>query len=134
MTNYGPSPSVAGAIPLVRAIHGAQTMVDYTPAADVAFGAVVVQGTLAGVALLPIPANVKGALAIEGVFDFPKATTAGSGQAAGTKMYWDAANQVAVPNQVGAGNAGPNPFLGKLEIVTVDADTTARIVMESVAG
>ena len=43
----------------------------------------------------PIAANTPGSLAVAGVFDFPKATGAGSGIAAGTKVYWDATNKVA---------------------------------------
>ena len=65
------------------------------PTADVAAGDVVVQGDLVGVARTPIAANTPGSLAIEGVFDFPKATGAGSGIAVGTKVYWDATNKVA---------------------------------------
>ena len=67
--------------------------VDYTPSADVAAGDVVVQADLVGVARTPIAANAPGSLAIEGVFDFAKATGAGSGIAVGTKVYWDAAEQ-----------------------------------------
>jgi CHAT domain-containing protein len=46
--------------------------IDYTPAADVAAGDVVVQGDLVGVTKQPIPANQLGALVVEGVFDFAK--------------------------------------------------------------
>ena len=53
--------------------------IDYTPGAAVAAGDVVVQGDLVGVAKLDIPANVLGALAVTGVFDFPKATGGGYG-------------------------------------------------------
>jgi predicted RecA/RadA family phage recombinase len=57
--------------------------IDYTPAADVAAGDVVVQGNLVGVARQPIKANQPGALAVEGVFDFAKATGAGTALAVG---------------------------------------------------
>jgi predicted RecA/RadA family phage recombinase len=53
--------------------------IDYTPTTDVATGDVVVQGDLVGVARAPIPANTTGALVIASVFDFAKATGAGSG-------------------------------------------------------
>ena len=46
--------------------------IDYTPAADTAAGAVVVQGDLIGVTRALIAANVLGSLAVVGVFDFPK--------------------------------------------------------------
>ena len=62
--------------------------IDYTPTADVAAGAVVVQGELVGVTKVPIAANKLGALAVAGIFDFPKAT--GSGITAGALCYWDA--------------------------------------------
>ena len=41
--------------------------IDYTPTADVAAGAVVVQGELVGVAKLAITANKLGSLAVKGV-------------------------------------------------------------------
>ncbi|GIW55554.1 MAG: hypothetical protein KatS3mg082_1958 [Nitrospiraceae bacterium] len=68
--------------------------IDYTPAADVAAGDVVVQGDLVGVAKLDIKAGKLGALAVEGVFDFAKATGVGTAIAAGAIVYWDdTANQ-----------------------------------------
>ena len=63
--------------------------IDYTPGAAVAAGNVVVQGALIGVAKRPIAANELGALSVEGVFDFPKATGGGSAVAAGVNVYWD---------------------------------------------
>ena len=52
--------------------------IDYTPSSAVAAGDVVVQGDLVGVTRTPIPAGTPGSLAVSGVFDFPKATSAGS--------------------------------------------------------
>jgi len=46
--------------------------IDYTPAVDVAAGTIVVLKGLVGITKLDIPANTKGALAIEGVFAVPK--------------------------------------------------------------
>ena len=97
--------------------------VDYTPTADVASGQVVVQGDLVGVAKRPISANTPGALATEGIFDFPKATGAGSGIAAGTSVYWDATNNVATAT------AGSNKLLGKTTVAAADADATVRVRM-----
>jgi predicted RecA/RadA family phage recombinase len=96
-------------------------MVDYTPTADVAAGDVVVQGDLVGVAKKPIPANTAGALAVEGLFDVPKATGAGSGIAAGTSVYWDATNKVATATATG------NKLMGKTVLVAADADATVRV-------
>lgn len=68
---------------------------DYTPGVAVAAGDVVVQASMVGIARHDIAANVKGALAINGgVWKCPKATGSGDAIAAGTLMYWDAANEV----------------------------------------
>jgi predicted RecA/RadA family phage recombinase len=103
-----------------RYVQGDDT-IDYTPTADVTAGQVVVQGDSIGVAKRPITANTLGSLAVIGIFDFPKATGAGSGIAAGTSVYWDATNSVATAT------AGSNKLLGKTTIVAADADTTVRV-------
>jgi predicted RecA/RadA family phage recombinase len=95
--------------------------IDYTPTSDVAAGDVVVQGDLVGVARGPIPANAPGSLATAGVFGFPKATGAGSGIAAGTKVYWDATNKVATAT------VGSNKFLGKTTKAAADADASVHV-------
>jgi len=95
--------------------------IDYTPSADVAAGQVVVQGDLIGVAKTPIKANVLGALATEGIFDFPKATGGGSGIAVGITVYWDATNFVATAT------AGSNKLLGKTTVAAADADAIVRV-------
>jgi len=96
-------------------------MVDYTPLADVAAGDVVVQVDLVGVAGRSIVAAEKGALAVSGVFDFPK--TGGSGGSeipVGTKLYWDASGQV-VTATIGSPAL---PYLGKaVETAEADAET-----------
>jgi succinyl-CoA synthetase alpha subunit len=56
---------------------------------------VVVQEDLVGVAKLDIASGALGALAVTGVFDFPKTAGVGSGIAAGAKVYWDVADAVA---------------------------------------
>jgi predicted RecA/RadA family phage recombinase len=96
-------------------------MFDYTPTADVAAGAVVVLGDLVGVALRPIAANTLGSLAVEGIFDVPKATTGGSAITAGTKVYWDATNKIATAT------AGALKLLGKTTRDAADADATVRV-------
>ncbi|GAG92230.1 unnamed protein product, partial [marine sediment metagenome] len=82
-------------------------LIDYTPALAVTAGDVVVQGDLVGVALHDIAALRKGALAIEGVFDFPKDTGSSNAITAGAKVYWDAENEVATTT------AGENKQIGK---------------------
>lgn len=97
--------------------------VDYTPGAAVAAGAVVVQGDLIGVARTPIAADALGSLAVRGVFDFAKATGAGTGIAAGTTCYWDAADGQAKADS----ETGANKLIGKCVKAAADADATVRI-------
>lgn len=99
--------------------------IDYTPGADVAAGDVVVQNDLVGVAKLDIAANALGALAVVGVFDFPKAGGAGVTFAAGANVYWDAANTKAVATS--GDPAGTNKLIGKAVAAAVDAATTVRV-------
>jgi len=68
--------------------------IDYTPGSAVAAGDIVVQNELFGVAIDAIAADVKGSLAVDGVFDLPKATGSGTALAVGNQVYWDAANSV----------------------------------------
>lgn len=124
--SYGPTPAVGLTPPLVRPLHGGHT-VDYTPGADVAAGAVVVQGTMAGIALEPIESGKKGVLAIEGTFRFPKAASDG-GMAAGSLAYWDATNSVAT------GTSSGNTYLGKVETAAATADVLVDIQVETAAN
>ena len=95
--------------------------VDYTPGADVMFGEVVVQGELVGVAKHDIPAGKLGALAVTGVFNFPKA--AGSSIPAGAKVYWNATAKVATVDAA----SGANKEIGKTILAAADTDTTVRV-------
>ena len=95
--------------------------VDYIPSQDVAAGSIVVQADLVGIAQRAIPANTLGALAVEGIFDFPKATGTSSGIAAGTKVYWDATNSVVTAT------ASTNKYLGKTTRAAADGDATVRV-------
>ena len=97
--------------------------IDYTPAAAVAAGDVVVQGDLIGIAKQPIAANVRGALAVKGVFDVPKATGGGTAISAGATVYWDATNSVATTDAGG----GTNKLIGKCVKAAADADATVRV-------
>jgi predicted RecA/RadA family phage recombinase len=98
--------------------------VDYTPGSAVVAGDVVVQGDLVGVSPRPIASGTLGALAVTGVFDFPKATGGGSALTAGTVVYWDAGAKVATATSVG------NKQLGKVVKDSADADTTVRVRLE----
>lgn len=97
--------------------------IDYTPGADVAAGAVVVQGELVGVANIDIKANRLGALAATGVFDFPKATGGGTAIAMGVNVYWAVGPQQATT----AAGGGANKLIGKVIKAALDADTLVRV-------
>lgn len=105
---------------LTKFIHEGDA-VDYTPGADVAAGAVVVQADLVGIARQTIKANTLGSLAVTGVFEVPKATGVGTALAAGTTVYWDAANQRASTTSAG------NKLLGKVVKAAADADASVWV-------
>jgi len=97
--------------------------IDYTPAADVAAGDVVVQGDLVGVTKRDIKATTLGALAVEGVFDVAKEAGGGVTFTVGDLAYWDDTNKVAVTTD----GAGANKLLGKAVADAADADATVRV-------
>jgi predicted RecA/RadA family phage recombinase len=98
--------------------------IDYTPSGAVAAGDVIVLVDLIGVALQPIAANVKGALAVSGVFSFAKATTSTSALPAGTKVYWDDSSDIATATSDG------NKYLGKVVKAALATDATVEVLME----
>ena len=101
--------------------------IDYTPGAVVTAGQVIVQGDLVGIARLDIPADGKGSLAVDGVFDVPKATGAIT---TGTKVYWDEDGDP-VDGTAGSGAATTvdtdNKLMGKAIAAAVSADATTRV-------
>lgn len=103
-------------------VHEGQA-IDHTPAADLAAGEVVVQGELVGVTRLDIKAGDLGALAVTGVFDFPKQVGAAVTFATGDNAYWDDANNVAVSTD----GAGANALLGKAVADAADIDEIVRV-------
>ncbi|MCE9530358.1 MAG: DUF2190 family protein [Planctomycetes bacterium] len=94
-------------------------LIDYTPGADVAAGEVVVQGDLIGVTRSALAANLPGALAVRGVFDFAKNT--GVAYTAGQILYWDDTNNVSTATASG------NKQIGKVVRAAGATDTTVRI-------
>lgn len=97
--------------------------VDYRPGSAMAAGDVVVQGDLVGVVQRDVAAGALGSLAVEGVYDFPKATGASSGITAGSKVYWDATGEVATTDD----DTGANKLIGKVVTAAGDDDGTVRI-------
>jgi hypothetical protein len=102
-------------------VHEGQS-VDYTPAAAVNAGVVVVQNGLAGVTQRDIAANALGALRIEGVFDFDKQSSLAI--AAGSPVYWDAANSVATTTVPG------NTLIGRAVVAAGASDTSVRVYLQ----
>lgn len=95
--------------------------IDHTPGSNVAAGDVVVQGELVGVAKVSISANKLGALAVTGVYDFPKASGASTAITAGANCYWNAGAQQATTTASG------NKLIGKCVKAAADADTAVRV-------
>lgn len=99
--------------------------IDYTPNALVEAGAVVVLNDLVGVTKRTIPANTLGTLHVAGVFEFPKATGAGTAIAAGVNVYWDIADTEAKTDS----ETGANRLIGKSIALAGDNDPTVRVRM-----
>ncbi len=104
----------------VRFIHKGDA-IDYTPAEAVSAGQVVASNDLLGVAKLDIAAGALGALAVTGVFDFPKAS--GSAIEFGESVYWDEAEEVAKLDD----ESGANPLIGQTVARAADDDETVRV-------
>jgi predicted RecA/RadA family phage recombinase len=94
-------------------------VLDYTPAAAVAAGDVVVIGSLVGVAPVAIAANAMGSLAIDGVWSMPCATGATGAQ--GSAISWYAVSGVA--------HASTGTAAGKLAKARDAGDTTVHVVL-----
>ena len=97
--------------------------IDYTPGSAVAAGDVVVQSDLIGIARLDIESNNLGALAVEGVFDVPKATGVSTAIPAGAVVYWDVADAQAKEDS----ETGANKQFGKTVAAAGDNDATVRV-------
>jgi len=110
--------------PTAVMVHEGAT-IDYTPSAAVSAGDVIVQGELVGVATRDIAANEKGALAVVGVFDFPKATGGSTAIPVGSDVYWDVADQEAKTDD----ETGANKLIGRSVLAAADGDATVRVRM-----
>lgn len=87
--------------------YSSESAIDYTPAAAVTAGDVVVLGGIVGIAANDIAASTKGALEIEGVFKVPKTTAA---WVVGLPVHWNASGDpdggtagTGAANQLGIG-------------------------------
>ena len=95
-------------------------LLDYTPSAAVAAGDVVVLNDLVCVAPLAIAANKLGAVAVEGVFELPKASGA-IGQ--GAIVYWDSTNSNITTTSTS------NKRAGKAAYAQASGDTTVKVLL-----
>ena len=98
--------------------------IDYRPETSVAAGDVIVQDNLVGVARLDIPAGTLGSLAVVGVFDIEKDSSA---VAAGNAVYWDADAKKATTAKTG------NRYLGKAILDADASGETVRVLLNAVS-
>ena len=94
---------------------------EYTLAAAVTAGDVIVIGEVVAVALTDGAIGDKLGLAIEGVFKLPKATTSGSAITAGAKLYWDDSSDILTTT------AGSNKLIGYATAAAADSASTAFV-------
>lgn len=93
--------------------------IDFTAAAAVAVGDVVVQGDLVGVVTRTLAIGELGSLIVEGVLDFNKLTNVA--YTVGTILYWDDTNNVVTATATG------NKAIGKVVRAAATTDPTVRI-------
>lgn len=101
--------------------------IDHTPSVALAAGQVVDLGVMVGVATEPIAAGEPGSLAIEGVFDFAKASALVV--AVGDILYWDEATNQATKTQ-----ADGEAVIGRAMRAAVDGDTAVRVKLLPALG
>jgi len=109
-------------MPTAQFIHHGDA-IDYVPESDVSAGDVIVLNDLIGVAKRDHKAGELAAIAVVGVFDFPKATGGGTAIPLGTVVYWDATAQqvTTVPG------GGEEENLGKTVLPAGDDDAMVRV-------
>jgi predicted RecA/RadA family phage recombinase len=93
--------------------------IDFTAAAAVAVGDVIVQGDLVGVVTRTLAIGELGSLIVEGVLDFNKLTNVAF--TVGTILYWDDTNNVVTATATG------NKAIGKVVRAAATTEPTVRI-------
>ena len=96
---------------------------DYTPGSAVSAGDVVVIGEIVASAPSAIAASTLGHVQIEGIIRLPKDTGSGTALTQGTKVYWDAGNQVVTTT------AGANKVAGYVAKAAAAGDSTVHVKM-----
>lgn len=107
--------------------------IDYTPAAAVTAGDVVVVGGIAGIPANDIAANALGAIQTRGVFKVPKTTAAWT---VGLAVYWNATGDpdggtagTGAANQLGVG-----VFMGSAILAAASGDDYGNVDLNQRAG
>ena len=103
---------------------------DYTPAAAVTGGDVIVQGGIVGVTPTDLAANEKGSIAYEGIFDVPKTTAA---WVIGLPVFWNATGD---PDSGDAGSGAANQigtgiYMGVATQAAGSGDNTGRVMLNA---
>lgn len=98
-------------------------VIDMTPAANVAAGALIRAGNLVGVAVADIASGVEGAARRSGVVDVPKVSGNSTSMAVGDLVY------VSQTNAGVTSSSTSNALVGTVVRAAANADTTVRVVM-----
>jgi len=111
-------------------LYSSDGAVDYTPAAAVTGGDVVVSGGIVGIVPTDLAASEKGALQIDGVFQVPKSTGA---IVAGQPVYW---NPTGTPDSgdasSGAANqTGNGTYMGIAVQAQASGDNTCLVILNA---
>ena len=111
-------------------LHSDDGAIDYTPAAAVVGGDVIVQGGIVGVTPTDLAANEKGSIAYEGIYDVPKTTAA---WVIGLPVFWNATGDPdsgdagsGAANQIGAGI-----YMGVATQAAGSGDNTGRVMLNA---
>jgi predicted RecA/RadA family phage recombinase len=97
---------------------------DHIPTTDLPCGAVVVLGSMVGIAHRPIPANALGSLAIEGIWDLP--VLPGGATTVGSPVFWEPGPQMATTDPA---QAHFGLRCGTLVRPLAAGDVTARVLL-----
>ena len=103
---------------------------EYTPAAAVTGGDVIVQGGIVGVTPTDLAANEKGSIAYEGIYDVPKTTAA---WVIGLPVFWNATGD---PDSGDAGSGAANQigngiYMGIATQAAGSGDNTGRVMLNA---
>jgi len=100
-------------------LYSSDSAIDYTPSSAVVAGDVVVLNGMIGIASSAIPANTKGALQVEGIYQLPKTTAA---WVRGLPVHW---NPTGDPDNGTAGTGAANQLgVGSYAGIAVETESS----------